>query len=216
MRHDTAGRDFDALVESTANSHNMRSLFHATNASLLIIGALAFRNRPDVLISMLVVLLGVLLVIDAARLWSPAMNYRFFKYFRRIATPRDRDRPASSTWYLLGVLLTLILFPLRPAIAAIAVLGYADPIAKQVGRRIRSPDLGSGTVVGTAVFAGSATVAVALVGYSLPVAATTALLAAAVEAFSGKLDDNLTIPLVTGSLLWLVGRPGFALLQQLL
>lgn len=127
----------------------------------------------------------------------------FFRLFRALASPREAGGLASSTWYVAGVLLTLVLFPPGPALAGILVLALADPAASYVGRRWGRRPLGDGTVEGSVVFAAVATlVCLPLAGIGAAVAA--ALVAALVERVPALPDDNLTIPVVAGGTVWLV------------
>jgi dolichol kinase len=102
------------------------------------------------------------------------------------------------------MLLTLALFPLEIAAAAILVLAVADPFASYLGRRFGKRALGSGTVEGTLVFLAMAFLMLALLE-ELPVAAGVALLATVVEPIPWRLDDNLTVPIAVGVGLLIAG-----------
>lgn len=177
-----------------------RQLFHVAHAPLFV-GALLLMGRTWTAYALGVGLLGAVLI-DLARLRSPALNRVFFRAFRPFVSEREQRGPASSTWYLLGSLAAVAAF--APAIAAPAILtlGLADPAAAVVGKRWKSRRFGTGSVLGSAAFLLVAlAVTVPLAGALAGAAA--AVVATVVEAFSGPVDDNVTIPLSIAVVLWL-------------
>jgi dolichol kinase len=128
------------------------------------------------------------------------VNQWFFRLLRPLASAREASGIASSTWYLVGAVLSYLLFPPLHAMLSILVLAVADPAAAVVGQRLGGRRVGTGSVSGTVTFflvatailyAGTGQIGVALV------AAVVALL----ETVPGLGDDNLVIPLSTGILL---------------
>jgi dolichol kinase len=196
--------DLDQLVESTAGLQPWRRLFHMTSGvAVSVILLRGYVSEPWALV-ILGVVLALMLALDLVRLRHPETNRRFFLLFRRLASPREARGLASSTWYVTGMLLTLALFPLEIAAAAILVLAVADPFASYLGRRFGKRALGSGTVEGTLVFLAMAFLMLALLE-ELPVAAGVALLATVVEPIPWRLDDNLTVPIAVGVGLLIAG-----------
>lgn len=150
-------------------------------------------------------LLVVLATVDGLRLRSAKGNALFFSFFRLLASPREAREPASSTWYTLSMLLAVAAFERHVAVSGILVLALADPAASFLGRRYgRRPFLGA-TLEGTLVFALTAFVILAL-RHPAHVAAVAALLSALTERLSRPLDDNLTVPLVCGAAVTVLGR----------
>jgi dolichol kinase len=205
---DPAASELDALVARTQGPQWWRKAFHATNATL-IAAALAVVDWPDRMVfTTLGAVVALLLALDLARLTSPRLNAAFFRAFGKLASPREARRIASSTWYALGILIAVALFPRPEAIAGILVLGLADPAAAFVGLTVgRRPFLG-GTLEGSlAFFATSA--AVLAFEYAWPVVLVAALAASVAERRSWPLDDNLTVPVVCAGALfgmgWLLG-----------
>lgn len=144
---------------------------------------------------LLAVILGGLSALDLIRLLHRRANVLFFRSFRHLASPREAGGPASSTWYALGLLLSVAFFPTAAAVSGILVLALADPAASYVGRRWgRRPFLGA-TLEGTLLFA---VVAFCIVAprHGIAVAAATALVTTLAERLSRPLDDNLTLPVV--------------------
>ncbi len=190
--------DLDALVGRTEGVQPTRRLFHAVSG--LAIAALV--DAAPLSTAGLLAVLGagllVALAIDWVRLRRPTANVWFYRLLRPLASPRERDRLASSTWYLIGVIAALLIAPRPLAVSAILVLALADPTASVVGRIWGRRRIGSGTVLGTAAFVAVATLV--LLGRHPPaVALSTAVIVAAAEVAKIPLDDNLVVP-VTGAL----------------
>jgi dolichol kinase len=192
------------LVEKTEGVQPWRRIFHAAGGILIVL-VLTFLSIED---SLVWIILGSGLAlsaaIDAIRLYDPDVNRRFFRVFVALASPREARELASSTWYLLGALLTLLLFPRPYALAGILVLALADPTASVVGRLWgRTPFLG-GSVRGTLAFA-----AVAFLVLLLFVpwwgALVAAVVTAVMEASPFDLDDNLLVPITVAGVLFLMG-----------
>jgi dolichol kinase len=191
------------LVKKTEGLQPWRRLFHAANGVVLVLVFQAGVIGDRALLAALGTLLAVLLLLDLIRLSIPEVNRLFFIGFTLLASPRETARPASSTWYLLGVLLTLILFPRDAAMGGILALAIADPAATLVGRQWGKKVFGKGTVEGSLVFAAVAFGALAIWA-PWPQALGGAVLSAVVEALPWSVDDNLTIPLAAAGALLLL------------
>jgi len=189
------------LVERTGGMQIWRRVFHVICGLLLAATVLWLPVPRNVLLGSLALLFAGSLSVDLIRLYLPSVNRLFYRLFPSLLTPRDADRLASSTWYLLGVLLAFLLFPERIAVAATLVLAVADPAGNVVGRTLGKRPFGTGTVAGTlALVVASFLVTWPLVGV-LP-AAVAALVAGVVETRDIGLDDNLTVPLGAALTLW--------------
>ncbi len=193
--------DLEVLVARTAGPQPWRRAFHAVNG-LTLVGILAFLNPPW---SWTVAALGGLTVLlflsDLARFSVPGLNRLFFRLFRPFASPREARGVASSSWYIAGCFLAVAVFPREVAVASILVLALADSVASYVGRRWGRRPFGTGSVEGSTVFFLVAFLILAPMagwGVAILVAGITAL----VERTPWPLDDNLTVPLTTGLLLW--------------
>lgn len=197
-----ADEHLPALVAHTEGLQPWRRVFHAVNG-LIIAGVLWILDPPWILaVATLGGLATLLFLSDLMRLRAPSLNRVFFRLFRPLASPREAVRPASSSWYIVGCFLAVAIFPREVAVAGILVLALADPMASYIGRRWGRRQFGAGTVEGSAVFTMAAFL-VLLLFAGWGVAGVTALLVAWVERLRWPLDDNLTVPLVTGFLLWI-------------
>lgn len=120
-----------------------------------------------------------------------------------------RVRINGATWVLISAAVLAVVFPIRIAVPAFAVFMVADAAAALVGRRLgrhRWPGT-SRTVEGTLAFLVTALVLVApfpgLVYWTAAVAMTAA---AAAEILPRPLNDNIRVPVVAATLIFLLER----------
>jgi dolichol kinase len=186
-----------------------RSLFHLASAAVALTAVALLPSR-----GWLIAIPGTFAVyawaMEIGRRFSPRLNDHLMRIYGVIAHPHERYRINSATWYGTALVL-LALFATVPAMmAAVMVLGVADPVAAFVGRRWGRRVLRAGrSLEGTLAFFVSGTLAAAVVlalsHAGTPVAITImALLAggagAIAELFATRLDDNFTIPLAVGAI----------------
>lgn len=196
--------ELDTLVQATRGLQPFRRLFHV-GLGIAFATFLWAVDPPRVLaLAIFGALLSFLLVTDLLRLMVPHLNVVFFRTFRVLVSPREATAIASSTWYVMGIVISLTLFPVGIVIPSVLVLALADPAAHYVGRRWGKRPLGKGTVLGTLTFV---IVAFVVLRNSAPsgAALAAALMAATMELLPWKLDDNLAIPLTVATVLWLTG-----------
>ena len=109
-----------------------------------------------------------------------------------MVSPRESQNIASSTWYILGALIAIVLFPISAALSGILVLAWADPTASYLGRRWGKRSFLGGTLVGTTAFLVVA-VLILSVRHPLTIAIPSAFLITLVERLAWPLDDNLVL-----------------------
>lgn len=188
--------DFEAAVRRTEGIQPWRRVFHATCG--IAIAAFVAYGGLDRTVD-LVCLGGALaasLALDWARLASRRANTTFFRWFSVLVSPREARRIASSTWFLMGALVTLAIAPESLFMPALLVLALADPAASVVGRLWGRHRLGKGSWEGTVAFFVVATaVLVPFVGAAIALPAAAAV--ASFEVLPIGIDDNLTVPPIT-------------------
>ncbi|MBI2981727.1 MAG: hypothetical protein HYY44_05485 [Deltaproteobacteria bacterium] len=97
----------------------------------------------------------------------------------------------------IGVLITVLIFPLKPAAAGLMQLAFADMAAAMIGLllgRHPLPHSPKKTWEGTGAFFLMAFFLMPLIGYSIPAGFLLALIGATVESLPYKDWDNLFIP----------------------
>ena len=193
-------QDLDDLVGRTSGAQPWRRLFHATTGVLVVLALEVVGIPMNVVVTLLAIALVLLLASDLARARKPEVNALFFRIFQHLASPRDASGLASSTWYTLGMLIVLALFPRAAAISAILVLAIADPVASYCGRRWGRIPLLGGSLEGSLLFT---TIALLILvpRHGVLAAVVTALCATIAERVSWPLDDNVTVPVTTAAIL---------------
>ncbi len=195
--------ELEVAVRRTEGVQPWRRAFHAA-CGIVIVAFVEYGpldGRMDLLC--LGVALLASLAIDWARLGSRSANLVFFRWFSALVSPREARKIASSTWYLTGAFITMLVAP-RLFMPALLVLALADPAASVVGRLWGRHRLGKGSWEGAAAFFVVASAVLASIvgpGIALPAAA----LVAGFEVLPTGIDDNLTVPPVTALAVWLVG-----------
>jgi dolichol kinase len=151
----------------------------------------------------LVALTVCVLALDFLRLGTPRIG-RFVRAMAGEALRRhERKELMGSSYLALGCLLAAFIFPRPVALAAMGYLILGDGLAGLVGRSWGRLPLGFGkSVEGTA----AGLLANLLVGWLALRDPATMLLGAGVaslvEFLPLPLDDNLAIPLISGTVLW--------------
>jgi dolichol kinase len=187
------GARWEELVARTSGPQPWRRAFHAVNGVAIAAAVTWWPFSNAAALGVLGSIVLGLLAFDVVRLTMPAANTLFFTWFGRLASPREAEGVASSTWYMMGITFAVAIAPGPAGVSAILVMSLADPAASYFGRRWgRRPFLG-GSVEGSVVFLLIA-LAVLLPRHALPAAVGVALVATLLERRSWPLDDNLAVP----------------------
>ena len=112
----------------------------------------------------------------------------------------------GSTYFLLSSSLILILFPKTIAIVSLLILILSDTCAALVGKGIGKISIFGKTLEGSMAFFFSALLIVWIYPHVDRFAGTLAAAGAAlIEVLPIHVDDNLTIPLTAGAIMFFVG-----------
>ena len=212
-----------SLANGMMASNPARSIFHMVSA-LVSLSFVLVVFTPTQLPWVAGSIAGTFWILEALRRPFPRVNVILMRFFRPIAHASEAHRINSATWYMTALTLLAITQHAWLCVIGVAVLGFADPAASFVGRRWGRVELIHGrTLEGGFAFvvAGTitATLALQLVtprpawGIALLVAFIASVAGAIAEMLSRRLDDNLTIPLVSSAtaavMLLSLGRPLF-------
>ena len=189
--------------------HLGRKIYHICGGlGLLALYYILGRERALVFYA---VLFCLVLAADLMRLKIPAINRFVYARFSSFIRKNEEHKLTGTTAYILGIGLSLFLFPSPIATAAICFLALGDVAATTVGERYGKTKIGNKSLEGTAAFfiaACAAGLMLPLAG--IPVTASTVLLgaftAAAVELLTLPINDNLVIPLVSGGVMDILTR----------
>ena len=187
-----------------------RKFYHSLGGVLLL--SLYFVLGPEKAFAAYLVLFLVILSFDMARLRLPALNAWALERMGTLLRKGEANTLSGSPSYILGVALSLFLFDLPVALAAVLFLAFGDVAATIVGESWgRTKFLGK-SLEGTAAFVFAGIVAGFIPhlfgrGLPLPVLLAGAATAAVVEVLTPKwLNDNLTIPLISGTVMTFLFR----------
>jgi dolichol kinase len=186
-----------------------RSVFHFAGAALAIV-LIQIIPTPFLLTCAAGLYAGTFWFLEIGRRRSGAMNTALMKFFKPIAHAHEARRVNSSTWYATAlVLLTLTHNPIL-CLVAVGILGAADPMAAFIGRRFGKVKLLHGrSLEGSLTFVavGAATAFGLLrllhpelaLGAAVAVSLCAAVVGAAAELLSLRIDDNLSVPLASAA-----------------
>lgn len=205
------------MESSSTGSENQISFWHeilrkTTHMCALIIPGAYYvlqLSRIQMLTIMIPISLAMLLI-DISRL----RQWRFWTSFaRRIGGSLIRHHEmqgdfTGASYILVSVCLTVALFEKPIAIAALVFIIVGDTFAAIIGRRFgRHKFYRSKTIEGSlGCLAGTLLCATVLPDISLTVAASGAVTATVVEAYPMGVDDNISVPLVSGLVMTLMAR----------
>jgi dolichol kinase len=148
--------------------------------------------------------------VEVARRFSTSINnFWVDRVFVFVARPQERYRTNSATYYMLGLAAVTWMADRTVCCAAILVLALGDPIASAVGHRWGGYRFSNGKSLGGSL-AFLLSTGLVLVAYFSAfsglapanwalAAACMALAGTVTELTSGRIDDNLAIPVVTAA-----------------
>lgn len=192
-----------------------RNIFHVGNG---LMSGMLYTHWPDQKFMLLIAYsyTGSMVLLEILRRIHPKINAFLVNIvFGAIARPIEAHRINAATWYGAAIILIVHLFPPAACICAVLILGVGDPAAALIGRRYGHIKLrGRKSLEGTLGFVGVAFVVTAiflLVTHNpaiqrvtpaatalaaMALAAVGAVAGALTEAFSDKIEDNFSIPVV--------------------
>ncbi len=174
-----------------------------THMGALIIpgGYYYLRLERGEMLSIMIPITLLMIGIDIARLRQWKIWTGFLK---KIISPLIRSHEIAgdftgATYILLSVCFTVALFDKMVAIAALAFIIVGDTFAALVGRRFGRHKFGRKSVEGSAAcLVGTLLVAWIVPGIPWEVKLFGAVVAAVVEALPLGIDDNTTVPILSG------------------
>jgi dolichol kinase len=193
--------------------HLMRKAWHLVMGMMI---AMIYWNGMDRWTACAI--LGAFLVWDlgmeALRLRNQAFNERILRFWGPIMRSSEVNRMSAVPHYLIASIIAIAIFPKPVALLSIAYLACGDPIASLFG--IRYGDLGprmknGKSLIGTS--AGVLTCALVTFGFlkMLNFDDAKIVLLSVIGGIAGgtaellpiDMDDNFTIPVVSGFVMWL-------------
>ncbi len=198
-------------VESSYQGELIRKGVHLSSLSLPI--AYAFLDKWTVL-WFLLPLTGFFLVTDLLRLFVPPFREFYHRLFGWLMREHERGAGTRSlngaSYVLLAACICVFFFPKVIAITAFSILIISDTVAALIGRRFgKRPFLGKSREGATAFLISALLVViftpkVSYVPTEYVIGAVGALVGTVVESLPIRVDDNLSIPISIGAVMWLL------------
>ena len=185
-----------------------RRLFHLTAGSALPVAGLFTPHQ--FFIPTLAALVVIALAVEAARFISGPLNRALLQLFTPLLKQQEARRLTGSTFMLISGLAVFLLFDTHVAASAMLFLSLGDPVAALVGTRSRGPRFFGKSPVGTAGFlvvcfgVCAVLVSTGIIPFHWGLLAG-AVVAGIAELLPVPLDDNLTVPLASGTVMYLLG-----------
>lgn len=191
-------------MEEKEKLERRRQIFHLFFGTLIVF--LYSIKVLNINILFIIFLIGFIASFASVKHEIPGINWFLRKFERKEDFKKSPGK--GSLMYLTGVLVTLLLFEEKIALAAIMILAVGDSVSHMVGKyfgkyKFRSSKHIEGTIAG--MFFASITASIFVKPQLAFIGSTIAMLTEAVELRIGKtmVDDNLVIPIVAGLAIYL-------------
>jgi dolichol kinase len=201
------------LLQSTATidykSEFIRKSIHLCSLS---IPTVYFFISKQLALEILVPMFLTFFIVDLARFYFKPVQTWFYRWFRWLLRKHETDqgtkRLTGATNILFSAIVCVLLFPKIITVNAFAILIISDITSALFGRRFGRRKFFAKSLEGAMAFFVSAIVVVLLApkveGLALEyvIGAFAAAVGAVVEAASTKVDDNISVPLAIGLVMW--------------
>lgn len=195
------------VFKRRSDMHLARKTWHMLGVLLMI--AIHERVSREMAITLLLLTMLVFVVPDILRQYSTKLNEIFIGLFQSVIRENEVHKLSGNSYLISGVLLLVLLFPAKIVTLTMFFLAFADPIASCVGIRYgKDKIMGQKSLQGTvAAFVICTLITFIYIrSYSLMTEniLTVSIVAGLIGALSellpiGKLDDNLTLPLMSAT-----------------
>lgn len=197
-------------LRKRSDIHLARKLWHFLGVLLIIV--LHHNLVRSTAIQLITFFAFFSLTLDFLRLKIPVLNRTFLNVFYPFLRNSEKDAATGTSYLLWGTLVLVYFFPSEVVALSLFFLAIADPVASYFGIRFGKDRLvGNKTLQGTLAAFVICTIIAALYFYSKDLMVdrilAVSLLAGLIGAFSelipiGKLDDNLTFPILSAVALY--------------
>lgn len=194
-------------LKKRSDIHYARKIWHMSGVFVIF---LAYSNLSDQAALLAATVAWLMFVpMDILRQKNAALNDLLVHAFKPIMRRNELHKLAGTTYLLTGVLLLVALFPRSIVSISLLFLAFADPIASYVGIKWGKDKIfGHKSIQGfiAAYFVCAVACFIFLISHSMLMdhIIVVSLLAGLVGALAelvpvGKLDDNLTLPLLSAA-----------------
>jgi dolichol kinase len=193
--------------------HLMRKAWHVSMGCLIAFLYMSGVRAPTA-VTILGSLLGFAIVMETLRLKMPVLNEKIMRVWGPFMRTSEVNRVSGMPFYISAAMIAIAIFPKPVAILSILYLACGDPIASVFGILYghKSIRLASGkSLIGTAAGVVTCAVVTFLFTKTMPFSGAALFVLPLVGGLAGGLaellpvdiDDNFTIPVVSGFVMWL-------------
>jgi dolichol kinase len=184
----------------------------ATHTGALVIpaGYSILSLEKSTMLAIMTPIAVIMTLIDISRLKGWGIWRLFRPLIGRMVRAHEQSGDFTGATYILwSVVATVALYRRDIAVAALAFIVVGDTLAALIGRKFGRHRFGRKSLEGSlGCLVGTLVVAFVAPGLATSVAVTGAVVAAVVEGFSGPIDDNVSVPLLSGLAMYLLEKIG--------
>ena len=175
--------------------------------STLFVPIFLFYYDIEIILLLVYILVITFLSFDILRQKYLPLKIFYDRYFSSITRPSEQFELSGAFWCFMGILLTIQIFPKEIAIPSIFILSLSDSVAALVGIKFGKTKILSKTLEGSIAFLTATIVIINILsGLSFLYTVLISILLTITELISSRIyNDNIIIPLASGSLLLIGG-----------
>jgi diacylglycerol kinase (CTP) len=192
-------RDLNIKVSGEATINPLRVLWHISGGIAIIL--VMIRTYPSTRLAVLALAISIVvfIIIDIIRYTTEAGNAFFWKYLNILTSKKEKRGPNTSFYYSLSILISVMIYSPEIAMGSIICLAVGDTTAGVIGKIFGRHRIWNKSIEGAVANFAVCFVILLFIVPSTPVAFLGALAGALIELIPiPKIDDNISIPLVSG------------------
>lgn len=190
----------------------VRKLIHLCSISIPIVYYYIPRNNALLILS---IVTSFAIIVDLLRYFSPTFAKLFYTFFGFLLRKHEKDNNIKAlngaSYVLISATICVFIFPKIFVVTAFGILIISDTLAALIGRKFGKHKLLNKSFEGTLAFFLSAIIVVIVAPkitgniYEYLIGFIACFIGAIVENISsGWIDDNLSIPIAIGLVMWLL------------
>lgn len=153
------------------------------------------------------ILTAIAFLVEFLRALSPSFLSLFVQIFSPMLRPQERKGGLTgATYYLIGSFLCILMFDKTLAIVCLGFLTWGDLFAALIGKKWGRIKLFSQKSLEGSLACFTVCALIALIKFHPAIAITGAIVATLIELLPTGLDDNVTMPLISGVVMQMLIR----------